>query len=232
MPAPVANDGTATVAANSTGNAITLGLSGGSTESVAVSSAPGYGTATASGTTIPYTPTAGYSGPDSFTYTASNATGTSAPATVTITVTPPTLALTPEAGALPAGTVGTAYSQTTVASDGTAPAPEWTGRWGNSSAEWQNQPGVGAELDVLGVHVAAHGERLALVVRNADAHGHASAVGERKIVACIVAEGRRVESHARRRVARSARNTPVLISRRSNSRFQMTKILSRQKCNS
>nr|WP_256483868.1 putative Ig domain-containing protein [Aliihoeflea sp. 40Bstr573] len=121
LPAPVANDGTATVAANSTGNAITLGLSGGSTVSVAVSSAPGHGTATASGTTITYTPAAGYSGSDSFTYTASNATGTSAAATVTITVTPPTLALTPEAGALPAGTVGTAYSQTAVASGGTAP---------------------------------------------------------------------------------------------------------------
>ncbi|WP_200918398.1 Ig-like domain-containing protein [Jeongeupia sp. HS-3] len=42
----------------------------------------GAGTATASGTTITYTPAAGYTGADSFTYRATNAGGTSAPATV------------------------------------------------------------------------------------------------------------------------------------------------------
>ena len=42
--------------------------------------------------TVVYTPTAGYSGPDSFTYRVSDATGASAPATVSITVAPaPTL---------------------------------------------------------------------------------------------------------------------------------------------
>ena len=55
---------------------------------MAVASGASHGTATASGTGITYTPTAGYSGPDSFTYTATNAGGTSAPATVTITVNP------------------------------------------------------------------------------------------------------------------------------------------------
>src|SRR3546814_19000883 len=44
------------------------------------------GTATASGTSITYTPAAGYAGSDSFTYTAANASGTSAPETVSVTI--------------------------------------------------------------------------------------------------------------------------------------------------
>ena len=86
--APVANAVSATVAYNSSNNAITLNITGGVATSVAVASAASHGTATASGTSITYTPTAGYSGSDSFTYTATNATGTSAAATVTITVNP------------------------------------------------------------------------------------------------------------------------------------------------
>ncbi|UJB65763.1 IPTL-CTERM sorting domain-containing protein [Acidovorax sp. YS12] len=86
--APVANAVSATVAANSSNNAITLNITGGTPTSVAVASGAGHGTATASGTSITYTPTASYTGNDSFTYTATNAGGTSAPATVTITVNP------------------------------------------------------------------------------------------------------------------------------------------------
>lgn len=85
---PVASAVSATVAYGSSGNAITLILSGGTATSVAVASAPGNGTATVSGTSISYTPNAGYFGTDTFTYTATNAGGTSAPATVTITVIP------------------------------------------------------------------------------------------------------------------------------------------------
>lgn len=48
-----------------------------------------------------YTPTAGYSGADSFTYTATNASGTSAPATVSITVGAPTLVFTPRPARCP-----------------------------------------------------------------------------------------------------------------------------------
>lgn len=122
LPAPVANAVSATVAANSPANPVTLEITGGTAASVTVASPASHGTATASGTTITYTPDPGYSGTDSFTYTATNATGTSAPATVTITVTAPTLALAPAAGALPAGTVGTVYGGSTiVASLGTAP---------------------------------------------------------------------------------------------------------------
>ena len=118
---PVAGNVSATVAANSSANPITLNISGGAAASVAVASGAAHGTATASGTTISYTPTAGYSGSDSFTYTATNASGTSAPATVTITVIAPTLAFTPAAGALPSAMQNQAYSQTLTASGGTAP---------------------------------------------------------------------------------------------------------------
>src|SRR3546814_1220295 len=69
-----------------TNNPITLNITGGAPTSVAVGTAPAHGTATASGTSITYTPAAGYAGSDSFTYTAANASGTSAPATVSVTI--------------------------------------------------------------------------------------------------------------------------------------------------
>ena len=121
LPAPTAGAVSATVAANSSANPITLSLGGGAATSVAVASAASHGTATASGTSITYTPTAGYSGPDSFTYTATNASGTSSPATVTITVSAPTLVLSPASGALAGGSTGSAYSTTISTSGGTAP---------------------------------------------------------------------------------------------------------------
>ncbi len=116
--APVANDVAATVPANSTNNAVTLNITGGPPASVAVGTAA-HGTATAVGTSITYTPTTGYSGPDSFTYTATNVTGTSAAATVSITVTAPTLTLSAIATTGEAAT--TPYLQTIIASLGTAP---------------------------------------------------------------------------------------------------------------
>lgn len=121
VPAPTAGAVSATVAANSSANPITLNLSGGAATSVTVAAAPSHGTASAVGTSMTYTPTPGYSGSDSFTYTASNASGTSAPATVTVTVSAPTLALSPAAGPLAGGTIGVAYVQTITASGGTAP---------------------------------------------------------------------------------------------------------------
>lgn len=86
---PVAGPVSATVAADSINNPITLSLSGGAATSVSVASQAAHGTATASGTSITYTPATGYSGSDSFTYTASNTSGGSAAATVSITVNPP-----------------------------------------------------------------------------------------------------------------------------------------------
>lgn len=86
---PIANDAGATVGLNSGNNPVTLRITGGGATSVAVLTAPMHGTATASGTTITYTPSQGYIGNDSFTYTASNAGGISRPATVTIIVPAP-----------------------------------------------------------------------------------------------------------------------------------------------
>ncbi len=121
LAAPIANAVSASVAANSSANPITLNITGGTPATVAVATGAAHGTATASGTSITYTPTAGYSGSDSFTYTATNPTGTSPAATVTITVAAPTFTFAPVAGALTAGTVGTAYNRTIAASGGTAP---------------------------------------------------------------------------------------------------------------
>jgi uncharacterized protein YhjY with autotransporter beta-barrel domain len=117
---PVANAVSATVAYDSTSNPITLNITGGAPTSVAIGTAASHGTATASGTSITYTPTAGYAGPDSFTYTATNGAGTSSPATVTITVSPPTLTYAPAAP--PHAIAGAAYSQSIAsASGGAAP---------------------------------------------------------------------------------------------------------------
>ncbi|WP_332676496.1 putative Ig domain-containing protein [Brevundimonas sp.] len=115
-PAPVANAVSATVAYNSTGNPITLNITGGAAVSVATPGLPSHGTVNVVGTTITYTPTTNYGGPDSFTYTATNAGGTSAAATVTITVSPPTITVSPTT--LPNGTTGVAYSQAITAAGG------------------------------------------------------------------------------------------------------------------
>ena len=87
-PPALANPVSATVNYGSSDNLISLDITGGAPASVEVASSPGHGSATASGTEIRYTPTTGYSGIDSFTYTATNSSGTSAPATVSITVGP------------------------------------------------------------------------------------------------------------------------------------------------
>jgi hypothetical protein len=104
---PVANPVSATVASGSPANPITLNITGGLATSVAVDAAASHGTATVSGTAITYTPTSGYAGPDSFTYTASNADGTSAAATVSITVSaaePALTGITPNTGTTAGGT--------------------------------------------------------------------------------------------------------------------------------
>jgi len=119
QPAPIANPVSSTVAYGSTANLIALNLTGGAAASVAIVTPPTNGTAVASGTGVTYTPNAGFAGGDSFTYTATNAGGTSAPATVTITVANP--AITIAAGGSLTATVGTAYSQTFTFSGGAQP---------------------------------------------------------------------------------------------------------------
>lgn len=121
---PVANPVSATVAYGSASNPITLNITGGVPASVAVGTQAAHGTATASGTSITYTPTPGYAGPDSFTYTATNAGGTSAPATATITVSPTTVIYAPATPS--AGTVGVAYSQSLAGASGGATPYSYT----------------------------------------------------------------------------------------------------------
>ncbi|WP_168078115.1 Ig-like domain-containing protein, partial [Caulobacter sp. SSI4214] len=85
---PVAGPFTTTVAGNTTNNALPLSISGPAPTSVAVYSNPANASATPSGTNIYFSPTNGWSGQTSLQYTASNAAGTSAPATATINVRP------------------------------------------------------------------------------------------------------------------------------------------------
>lgn len=121
---PVANPVSATVAYNSSANPITLNITGGVSTSVAIGTAAAHGSAVASGTTVTYQPTAGYAGPDSFTYYATNTAGTSAPVTVSITVGNPTITVT--AGGPMSAQVGTSYSQTFTWNGGTAPYSGFT----------------------------------------------------------------------------------------------------------
>ncbi|MCF8506358.1 MAG: hypothetical protein K9G59_15710 [Caulobacter sp.] len=88
-PAPTVGAVNANVAYNSAGEAITL-LPAGVFTSLDVATAPANGSVTISGTTATYVPTTGSFGPDSFSYTATGPGGTSAAATVNLTVaTPP-----------------------------------------------------------------------------------------------------------------------------------------------
>ncbi|HVJ54435.1 MAG TPA: IPT/TIG domain-containing protein, partial [Aliidongia sp.] len=116
---PVTGPVTATVGYGSVSNAIALNLSGGPATSVSIASAPAHGAATASGTSIRYTPAAGFFGGDSFTYKAANTAGTSTAATISINVPAPTVSVAPTT--LAGGTVGTAYSQSLAASGGQGP---------------------------------------------------------------------------------------------------------------
>ncbi|EOW6759030.1 autotransporter domain-containing protein [Cronobacter malonaticus] len=119
---PVAGNVSAQVAANSQDNPIALALSGGTATAVNLVSAPQHGTLMISGTTVTYTPLAGFSGNDSFSYNASNSAGTSTNATVSLTITAPAaVTISPASGALAPATVGTALSQTFAVNGGAAP---------------------------------------------------------------------------------------------------------------
>nr|ELX6144525.1 cadherin-like beta sandwich domain-containing protein [Cronobacter sakazakii] len=119
---PVAGNVSAQVASNSQNNPIALALSGGTATAVNLVSPPQHGTLMISGTTVTYTPLAGYSGSDSFTYNASNSAGTSANATASLTITAPAaVTISPASGALTPATVGSAWSQNVSVTGGTAP---------------------------------------------------------------------------------------------------------------
>lgn len=98
---------------------LTSSISGGTATNVSVVTGPSHGSVVSSGLVVTYTPTAGYIGTDSFSYTASGSNGTSGSAVVSITVTGPTITVGPTT--LPGGVVNTAYAQSLIASGGAAP---------------------------------------------------------------------------------------------------------------
>ena len=94
-PAPTVADSAVTVLFNSASAINLTAQISGVTTSIAVVSVPAHGTVSVAGNVVTFTPTAGYFGDDRFTYTATGPGGTSAPATVTVTVS----TLAPTAGA-------------------------------------------------------------------------------------------------------------------------------------
>ena len=119
---PVAGNSTLSLAYNAPATNVPLTLSGGAATSLSIVTPPLRGTAVVSGTVVTYQPNAGYAGPDSFTYTATNSGGTSAAATVNITVQDPVVTITPSGGF--SATVASAYTQTFTFNGGAQP---WTG---------------------------------------------------------------------------------------------------------
>jgi len=119
-PAPALDAGpvSASIPYSATATPVTLAITG-TAASVAIGTPPSHGSATVSGTTITYQPTPGYAGPDSFTYTASDAYQTTAAATVTIDIAAPTVVL--DATNPANGNGGSAYTHALVASGGASP---------------------------------------------------------------------------------------------------------------
>ncbi|CAL4869732.1 hypothetical protein MMA231_04024 (plasmid) [Asticcacaulis sp. MM231] len=104
--APTVSNKALTVAYNTAGN-VSLTPSGVYT-SVATATNPAHGGVSISGTTATYTPTSGYYGSDSFTYTATGPGGTSSAATVAVTVsTPPAPTVSPATFTVAYNTAGT-----------------------------------------------------------------------------------------------------------------------------
>ncbi len=119
---PVANPASLTVAYNAAATNVPLNITGGAAVTVSEVTPSQHGTVITSGNTLTYQPNPGYAGPDSFTYSATNGGGTSAPATVTINVLDPVITITPSGGF--SATVGTPYTQTFSFSGGATP---WSG---------------------------------------------------------------------------------------------------------
>ncbi|WP_289024957.1 IPT/TIG domain-containing protein, partial [uncultured Sphingomonas sp.] len=112
-PAPTVANKSVAVPYASTGTAIDLSTSiTGVHASIAVTSGPAHGTVTIAGDVVTYTPAATHYGADSFTYTATGPGGTSAAATVTLTVAnPPAPTVVDKPG------VGVPYASTGTAID-------------------------------------------------------------------------------------------------------------------
>jgi len=120
MGPPSASAVSASVNANSSNNSITPSTSSEAT-SVSIAGNPSHGSASVSGMVLYYTPTSGYVGTDSFTYTAANAYGSSTAATVSITVaqSSQTVSFTSSVPSNPI--IGGTYTPTASATSGLTP---------------------------------------------------------------------------------------------------------------
>ncbi|HEY3812702.1 MAG TPA: IPT/TIG domain-containing protein [Caulobacteraceae bacterium] len=98
---------------------LTSSISGAAATTVTVKSNPQHGAVSVSGLVVTYTPTTGYAGPDSFSYFATGPGGSSTTAAVSITVSTPTLTITPTT--LANATDGAAYNQALTGNGGQAP---------------------------------------------------------------------------------------------------------------
>lgn len=116
---PVAADRTATADYDSpSAMDLAFSITGQTATAVTVVAQPAHGTVSVSGTVVTYTPTVGYVGGDSFTYTASGGGAVSNVATVTIQVLPPVIEVI---ATLPALNQAAPYSGLLVATGGAAP---------------------------------------------------------------------------------------------------------------
>lgn len=134
---PTCGPASTTVNEGSSSNPLTLSLGGGAATSVNVTSGPSNGSTSITGTTIFYTPTGGFSGSDSLTYTATNAGGTCAGATASITVTP-VIGTPVELGKSASANMGAGNTLATTTTN-TAPAGQLIVWFGGSSS---NQGGT------------------------------------------------------------------------------------------
>ncbi|MBY4599296.1 autotransporter domain-containing protein [bacterium BD-1] len=117
--APVAEDFSTSLPYNAGATTVPALSSGGIATDYIVASQPAHGVATGGAGGLKYTPARGFSGVDSFQYQLANDAGTSAPATLTITVGEPSISARDSGPAT--ATVGQPYSRTVTWSGGTGP---------------------------------------------------------------------------------------------------------------
>lgn len=120
LAAPTVANKSVTMPYNTTASIDLSGLiTGASITAVTIGTGPAHGTVSVSGETVTYTPSTGFYGADSFTYTATNPGGTSALATASISVSAPTITLSPST--LPTMMEGNPYSAAFTTTGGAAP---------------------------------------------------------------------------------------------------------------
>lgn len=154
---PVANNSTSAVTGNTSNNALSLSISGGTPTSVTITAAPANGTASVSGTSIRFSPTQLFSGQTFLKYTATNAGGTSAEATVTINVKPVVNAISGTA-TTGAQTSLALYPSTTYTSASLASSPSYgTAYISGNNVYYTPNPGTAGLTDTFAYQATSPG---------------------------------------------------------------------------